>query len=171
MTLRKTKPVLLEDKPTGGRGRVKIDKVVLRALASVHCNLEEICAGLIAAGCQLAVRTLKRRLQETEFRDIWEQGKAERRIALRRLQWRHAQSAGSSGVQMTIHLSKHWLGETEKAALEVSGRVDSTVEVNTSARDRVNAKLDAVAKRQSSRIDGLAAAVGAKRAAKEPVGS
>jgi hypothetical protein len=51
---------------------------------------------------------------EEEFRDVWEQGKAERRIALRRLQWRHAQGTGSSAVQMTIHLSKHWLGEAHE---------------------------------------------------------
>jgi hypothetical protein len=117
MTKRKSPPVKLEAKKTGGRARVEIDKIVLKALASVHCNIEEICAGLVAAGNHLAVRTLKRRLQEAEFRDIWEQGQLERRIALRRLQWRHAMGTGSSAVQMTIHLSKHWLGEKDSVKL------------------------------------------------------
>ena len=163
------KSVAKAEKPTG-RPRIELDESVLRACAAIGATEEEICAGLRAAGCELDLRTLKRRLQEDRYRAIWMQARNQFKLSIRRLQFRHAQMPNSAGVTMTIHMSKHQLGETEKAALELSGRVDSTVEVNTSARDRVNAKLDTLAKRQSSRIDGLAAAVGAKRATGEPVG-
>ena len=35
--------------------------------------------------------------------------------ALRQLQWKHAKRPDSSGVAMTIHMSKHRLGEHDKA--------------------------------------------------------
>lgn len=170
MTKRKTAPVLLEDKETGGRKRAFINKEVLKALATIGATQEEICAGLVAVGCTLNVRTLKRRLQEDEFREIVEQGQAELRLSLRRLQLRHAKMPNSAGVQMTIHLSKHVLGQTEKAALELSGKVDSHVEVS-SARDRVFRKLDNIAERIARRVDGIAVAAGATTASKQPVGS
>lgn len=166
MTVRKTKPVKLEKESTGGRGRVFIDEGILRGLAQIQCTIVEAAAVL-----KVTKRTLLRRLEEPKFKDAWEQGQAEGRASLRRLQWRHAKMPNSAGVSMTIHLSKHHLGQTEKAALELTGQNGGPIEVNTSARDRVNAKLDTLAKRQSSRIDGLAVAVGAKRAAGEPVGS
>lgn len=165
MTKRKTKPVLLEEEGTGGRGRVFIDAEILRGLAQIQCTIAEAAAVL-----KVTKRTLLRRLEEPKFKEVWVRGQAEGCASLRRLQFRHAKMPNSAGVSMTIHLSKHHLGQTEKAAIELSGRVDSTVEVNTSARDRVNAKLDTLAKRISRRVDGLAAAAGAQRATGEPVG-
>jgi hypothetical protein len=104
-------------KVTKGRPRIEIDKDILKALSAVMCSNEEICAGLRSAGCELDLRTLKRRLQEPLYREIWQAGRNERKIGLRRLQWRHAQMPNSAGVNMTQHISKHWLGETEAAAV------------------------------------------------------
>ncbi len=157
-----------ETKKSAGRPRIEIDLSLLKALGAVQCTIEEICQGLIAAGVNLDVRTLKRRLMEPRYRSVWEGGKAEGRVSLRRLQWRHARMPNSAGVQMTIHLSKHVLGETDKSLVELAGRVDSTVEV-TSARDRVNRKLDAIAERIARRVDRLAVAAGAGTRAPEAV--
>jgi ABC-type transporter Mla MlaB component len=60
-------------------------------------------------------RTLKRRLQEPVFDQAWEKGQAAGAVALRQLQWKHAKRLDSSGVAMTIHMSKHLLGQSDKA--------------------------------------------------------
>jgi hypothetical protein len=165
MTKRKSPPVKLEAEATGGRKRVFIDQGILKALAEIQCTVEEAAAVL-----GVSKRLLLRRFEDANFKAIWETGQAVGRVSLRRLQFRHAKMPNSAGVQMTIHLSKHHLGQTEKAALELSGRVDSNVELKTSARDRVNAKLDALAERIARRVDGIAIAAGATPAAREPVG-
>jgi len=60
-------------------------------------------------------RTFKRRLQEPAFYQAWEEGQAVGAVALRQLQWKHAKRPDASGVAMTIHMSKHRLGEHDKA--------------------------------------------------------
>src|SRR5258708_559297 len=93
-----------------GRPPVKIDADNLRKLAALRCTVEEA-----ATFFKTVKRTLLRRLKEDpELAEAWGNGKNEGRIALRRLQWRHAQAPGSAGVQMTIHLSKHELGEHDR---------------------------------------------------------
>jgi hypothetical protein len=148
---------------TGGRPRLRINVDDVRKLAALLCTYEEA-----ASWFGITERTFIRRVKEPELADAWAVGKASGKLSLRRLHWRHAQMANSAGVQMTIHMSKHQLGETEKAALELSGHVDSTVEVS-SARDRVNTKLDTLAKRIAGRVAGVAAAAGAKLHSGEPV--
>jgi hypothetical protein len=64
---------------------------------------------------------------------------------------------------MCIHLSKHVLGWTEKSALELSGRVDATVEM-VSARDRISRKIETIRERLSAQLDAIADAAGATRA-------
>jgi hypothetical protein len=48
------------------------------------------------------------------FYEAWEKGQAVGAVALRQLQWKHAKRPDASGVAMTIHLSKHRLGEHDK---------------------------------------------------------
>ncbi len=147
------------------RPRIKIDIEVLRGLAQIQCTEDEAASVL-----KVSKRTLIRRLQEdgSIYREIWEAGQAEGRVALRRLQFRHAKMPNSAGVQMTIHLSKHHLGQTDKAALELSGRVDSAVRI-MSVRERVHGKLNTLAERITSRVAGIAAAAGADTVSREPV--
>jgi hypothetical protein len=59
-------------------------------------------------------RTFKRRLQEPVFYQAWEKGQAVGAVAVRQLQWKHAKRPDASGVAMTIHMSKHRLGEHDK---------------------------------------------------------
>jgi len=49
------------------------------------------------------------------FCQAWEKGQAVGAVAVRQLQWKHAKRPDSSGVAMTIHMSKHRLREHDKA--------------------------------------------------------
>ena len=62
-------------------------------------------------------RTFKRRLQEPVFYQAWEEGQAPGAVALRQLQWKHARRPDASGAAMTIHMSKHLLGQHDKACI------------------------------------------------------
>ena len=73
-------------------------------------------------------RTFKRRLQEPAFYEAWEKGQAVGAVALRQLQWKHAKRPDASGVAMTIHMSKHRLGEHDKF-LHLSLTVEQVDEV------------------------------------------
>jgi hypothetical protein len=153
------------EKKKPGRPAVNIGADELRKLAALQHTYEEL-----AFFFNCSKRTIIRKMQNPELLEAYELGKAGGRASLRRLQWRHAQMPNAAGVQMTIHLSKHWLGETDKSALELSGRVDATVEVK-SARERVNRKLDALSERIARRVAGIAAQAGAETVPGEPVGS
>ena len=113
-----------------GRPKIEIDLRMLAQLATIGCTKEEAAAVI---GC--GPRTLMLRLKEQEYRDAWENGVLMGKVSLRRLQWRHANGAGSSAVNMTIHLSKHRLGETDKAAIEMSGPNGNPINVVFSKDD------------------------------------
>ena len=93
----------------GGRPPSDIPAAQLEGLARLNATIEEA-----AAFFKVSKRTLLRHLKKKEMAEAWERGKQGGRLSLRRLQWQHANGTGSSAVQMTIHLSKHWLGETDK---------------------------------------------------------
>lgn len=105
-----------------GAPRKEVDKKMLLALAAIGASQEEICIALTKAGCAIDRRTLLRRLEDPEYRAIWEAGRNDFKLGIRRLQLRHAKMPNSAGVQMTIHMSKHHLGESEKSLLEVAGK-------------------------------------------------
>jgi len=70
----------------------------------------------------------------------------------------------SGNVTAQIWWTKCRMGWKEPpAAVQLSGRVDSAIEV-VNARQRVNRKLDTLAERIASRVAGLAAATGAEPA-------
>lgn len=124
---RKKKP---EPKRPRGRPPVEIDMMQLVALARIGCTIEEAASVL---GC--GKRTLIDRLKLEDFKQAWEDGQMQGKVSLRRLQWRHANGTGSSAVNMTIHLSKHRLGETDKAAFELSGPGGAPIQVTLSKDD------------------------------------
>ncbi len=113
-----------------GRPPIEIDLEQLAKLASIGCTKEEAAYIL---GC--SKRTLLDRMKQEEVSEAWEKGVVLGKVSLRRLQWRHANGSGSSAVNMTIHLSKHRLGETDKAAIEMSGPGGSPIQVNLNADD------------------------------------
>jgi hypothetical protein len=113
-----------------GRKKIEVDLRVLEQLASIGCTKEEAASVL---GC--GKRTLMLRLKEAAVAQAWEDGVLKGKVSLRRLQWRHANGSGSSAVNMTIHLSKHRLGETDKAAIEMSGPGGNPIQVVFSRND------------------------------------
>jgi len=97
----------------------ELDYDLVERLASIKCTLEEIAVGLDISHSDA------RRLSTNDniFRERMERGYAKARLSLRRLQWRHATGFGPAAVQMAIHLSKHWLGETDKSTIEFDGAI------------------------------------------------
>jgi hypothetical protein len=93
-----------------GRPRKKTDERQVYELAKLGCTQYE-AAGVLG----IDHRTFKRRLQESMFCEAWEKGQAAGAVALRQLQWKHAKRPDASGVAMTIHMSKHLLGQNDKA--------------------------------------------------------
>jgi hypothetical protein len=127
MTKKKQPP----PKRAPGRPKFEIDLAQLKELAAIGCTKKEIAAVL---GCGL--RTLHDRIQADEtIREAYEGGKEEEKTRLRRLQWKHAEGSGSGAVNMTIHLSKHVLGQTDKAAIEMSGPGGNPIQVVLSKDD------------------------------------
>jgi len=108
----------------------ELDLQQFKKLCHFQLTVEEI-----AAYFEVSPRTVQRRINDpakdpetgeplvdkagkplpSDYKLAFDEGRAAGRTALRRLQWRHAQQKGSSGVTMTIHLSKFWLGETERS--------------------------------------------------------
>jgi len=87
-----------------GRPLIKIDHAQVERLASIQCTDQEIAAVL-----GVSVDTLARRkVNDPEFWEFLQRGKAKGRVALRRLQWQRAE-AGSD--VMLIFLSKQLLGQ------------------------------------------------------------
>jgi hypothetical protein len=92
-----------------GRPRKKTDERQVYELAKLGCTQYEAATVL-----GMDHRTFKRRLLEPVFYQAWEEGQVAGAIALRQLQWKHARRPDASGVAMTIHMSKHRLGEHDK---------------------------------------------------------
>src|SRR5215475_8069100 len=93
-----------------GRPRKKTDERQVFELAKLGGSQYEAASVL-----GIDHRTFKRRLQEPVFYEAWEKGQAVGAVSLRQLQWKHAKRLDSSGVAMTIHMSKHLLNQNDKA--------------------------------------------------------
>jgi hypothetical protein len=87
-------------------------------------------------------RTFKRRLQEPVFYQAWEKGQAVGAVALRQLQWKHAKRPDASGVAMTIYMSKHRLGQNDKA-LHLNLTVQDVDELTTRLEQQRTQQLEA----------------------------
>jgi hypothetical protein len=153
-----------KDQPKGepGRPRKEIDLQLLALLAEAGASIDEIAAMLTRSGADIDARTIKRRLKEPEYRDAWENGVNVGKAKLRLQMVKQSKLMNSAGVSMSQFLAVNWLHMTSKA-VEHSGRIDSAVEVS-SARERVNRKLDSIRERLKGRVAGIAAAAGANLA-------
>lgn len=98
-------------KPTGnptGRPRIEIDVGQFNKLCELQCTEEEI-AGFF----ECSVDTIERWCKRTfgcSFADVFKQKATRGRIALRRMQLKHAEKNAS----MAIFLGKQWLGQRDK---------------------------------------------------------
>lgn len=100
-----------------GRPPIVIDPVDLEKLGALHPTYAEIAAFY---GC--TERTIINRLKEPELQLALETGKGKGKLNLRRLQLRHANGTGSGASNMAQHLGKHWLGQTDRSLIEMSGK-------------------------------------------------
>jgi hypothetical protein len=92
-----------------GRPKKKLDYKLIESLAEIHCTQEEI-AGVL----EVSVRTLQR---DAEFCRIYNKGREQGKISLRRLQWKRAEEGSD---KMLIWLGIQTLGQV--ARQEVTGK-------------------------------------------------
>lgn len=98
-------------KPTGnpnGRPRIPIDENQFNKLCELQCTEEEI-AGFFECSVDTLNNWCKRMFGCT-FSEKYRQKATRGRIALRRMQLKHAEKNAS----MAIFLGKNWLGQTDK---------------------------------------------------------
>jgi hypothetical protein len=99
----------------------------LEKLGALQPTVEEV-----AAFFKVSKRTMIEKMKNEETKLVFERGKSLGKLNLRRTQVRHAQGTGSGAVNMSIHLGRHWLGQTDKAALELTGKNGKPIEtINT----------------------------------------
>lgn len=109
-----------EEEPKTGAPKKDIDLQLLAVLSEVGASIEEIAAMISRqsanlGGDTISSRTLKRRLKdEPEFREAWENGVNVGKAKLRLQQVKLSKLMNSAGVQMAIHLGRHWLGQHER---------------------------------------------------------
>lgn len=89
-----------------GARRIEIDESELEKLSQLQCTDEEI-----AAWFNVSTRTIERRRQEPEFREVMQRGKARGRISVRRMQMKLLEQGNAS---MGIWLGRQMLGQTER---------------------------------------------------------
>lgn len=95
-----------------GRPKKEIDYVTVEKLANIQCTQEEIASFL-----GISSRTL---LRDEKFRELFNKGRENGKMSLRRIQWKHAEKSAT----MAIWLGKQYLGQRDN--IEVS----NTEEIN-----------------------------------------
>lgn len=92
----------------------RVTAEMLAMLARLGCTMTE-AAGYMGVRIDSLSRYLK---DKPKLREAWDKGVGDGDAKLRALQWRHAQMANGAGVSMTIHMSKHRLGEHDRNLVE-----------------------------------------------------
>lgn len=84
-----------------GRPKKEIDYVTVEKLANIQCTQEEIASFL-----GISSRTL---LRDEKFKELFNRGRENGKMSLRRIQWKHAEKSAS----MAIFLGKQYLGQKD----------------------------------------------------------
>ena len=93
---------------------IAFDLTELAKLANIQCTLDEI-----AAWFEVSPRTIDRRMNKPEFREVVERGWAKGRMSLRRVQMKGALEGDKV---MLIWLGKQYLGQRDsKQETEITG--------------------------------------------------
>jgi hypothetical protein len=121
---KRPQPTIRVDDGTGGTPGVlpELDLDLIEDLAGIGCSFDEI------AGCLKITRKAweYRVSHDPAVRMAWEWGRADMKETIRRHIWRNAEGTGSAALQAALHLAKHHLGETDKAADKKLGIEDSS---------------------------------------------
>ena len=116
-----------------GRPKTDIDGEMVRKLAKLGCNQDEIADFFGVTQSVISER----------FRSDFHVGRAESKISLRRMQFKRAMQGSD---RMLIHLGKVYLGQTDK--LDVTSKGGRTVVYIEKANNPRDADLDGSAKEQ-----------------------
>jgi hypothetical protein len=150
-----------------GRPLVEIDADAVFKLATQACSIEEIAAQLgKKAGGGPSARAIKRRLKsDPNFREVWEDGINIGKGMLRSRMYSLAFQNQNLSVaeRMSEFLAINWLGFTNGRGTSVE--VKTSVEVSTSARERVTRHIDDIASKIHTRVAALAPGHGFDRGA------
>jgi hypothetical protein len=103
------------------RPEVKIDLVELEKLCSMQCTDEEV-----AAFFGVSARTIERRRQVKQFREIMDRARAKGRVSVRRNLFRQS-NAGN--IAATIFLSKNLLGYKDVVNTELTGVAGGPIQI------------------------------------------
>ena len=125
----------------------------LKGLGAIQATIRE-CAAVLGIASRTMDDVLKR---SPEAREIYEDGKAEGRASLRRLQFRLAEQGSAA---MAIFLGKNLLGQADRQDHTLAAPDGGPVKHEVSALDHLE-----------SRISGVAARIGTDGAYQKPVGT
>ena len=114
----------------GGRYGNNIDKNTFEKLCSIMCTEEEIC-GFFNVSHDTLNRWCHQEYDMTFF-DTFKSKSSTGKIALRRIQFKQAESNPS----MAIWLGKQYLGQTDKIEQEITDRVEVVNDVPNLEGDR-----------------------------------
>jgi len=103
------------------RPEAKIDLVELEKLCSMQCTDEEV-----AAFFGVSARTIERRRQVKQFREIMDRARAKGRVSIRRNLFRQS-NAGN--IAATIFLSKNLLGYKDVVNNELTGVAGGPIQI------------------------------------------
>lgn len=105
-----------------GRPKIEINLEHLAELCQLYCNDEEI-AGWLGVSVDTLIR---RKHDDPAFLEAYMKGKADGKVALRRLQW---ESAKKGNVSMQIWLGKQALGQRDKHEIEAGESIAGLADV------------------------------------------
>lgn len=97
-----------------GRKRIEIDEKQLHELASIHCTQAE-AAGVLG----VSLETLKNRLKEEKYREVWDNGLMDSKASLRRTQF----DLAKKNATMAIFLGKQYLDQKDVVNNELNATV------------------------------------------------
>ena len=136
-----------------GRPKKDVDFEKIDGLCKYHCTAQEIVAQLKLFDYDISYNTIERRIKEkfdVTFGEYIEQKHAAyAKPALRRMQWK---SAETGNVSMQIWLGKQYLGQSDKQQTELTGKDGGAIEIE-SPRDKITSRIDSVAARQEEERD------------------
>ncbi len=132
---RKAKP-----KAKLGQPKIELDLEELEKLGNLQCTKDDVAAWF---GCSLP--TVKRRLREDLYREVWERGLGQGRVSLRKKQM----ALADKNATMAIFLGKQILGQRDVTAVEMD------VTHKTAPEEMTEAELiERIRSRRSSRGNG-----------------
>lgn len=136
------------------RKPVPIDLDELEKLAAMHCTEAEVAAWFSKPGATINQQAISKKLQQEPFKTTWANGWAKGNISLRRQQ---KQRADAGDKTMLIWLGKQWLGQSDRQAVELTGKEGGPVKYEHDFSKLTDAELEAAIVREAESITSRAA--------------